>query len=64
MSRQFNNNQRDRKTEGPKRDGASHEARSRNGKENKPDDSRKANTRQTSGLNRNSLNDLYERSSL
>jgi hypothetical protein len=65
MSRQYNNNQRDRKSEESKRDAASNAGRySRNNKENRPDDSRRGITRQVSGLDRYSLNDLYERSSI
>jgi hypothetical protein len=65
MSRQ-NNNQRERKMERPGRDAASHSDRqSRNGKDSRPDDNReKNNTRDVSGLNRYTLNDLYERSSI
>ena len=64
MSRQYNNNQRDRKTEEPKRDAASNGGRfSRSSKDNRPDDSRR-NTRNVNGLDRYTLNDLYERSSM
>ncbi len=65
MSRQEPNNHRDRKTEGLKRDAASNAGRSaRHQKENKPDAERRGSTRQASNLNRNRLNDLYERSSI
>ncbi|MGZ5287823.1 MAG: hypothetical protein ACXWV0_01725 [Flavisolibacter sp.] len=58
-------NQRDSKTKELKRDAASNAGRgARNQKEYKPEEERKGATRQVIALNRNTLNDLYERSSI
>ena len=65
MSRQEPNNQRDRKTEGLKRDAASNAGRSaRSQRDNKPEEERKGSTRHVHSLDRQTLNDLYERSSI